>query len=135
MSWKTQIGKSIQSHRDMMGSWVTYQITPCAKPRMTQRDVWKKRPCVLKYRSFKDQCVEAKLELFESMAIRFYLPMPASWSKKKVSEMLGRPHTQRPDLDNLTKGLLDILEEDSIIWRIDAAKYWSERGSIQIRKI
>ena len=29
-------------------------VTPVSKPRMTQRDKWKKRPCVLRYRAYCD---------------------------------------------------------------------------------
>ncbi len=30
-----------------------------------------------------------------------------SWSKKKAAEHMNRPHTQKPDLDNLVKSLKD----------------------------
>lgn len=30
-----------------------------------------------------------------------------SWSKKKTAERLNRPHTQKPDLDNLVKAIKD----------------------------
>ena len=35
----------------------TYQfnVNPVAKPRMTQRDKWKKRPVVDKYYAYKDE--------------------------------------------------------------------------------
>ena len=33
-----------------------YPIIPLGKPRMTQRDKWAKRPAVLRYRAFKDEC-------------------------------------------------------------------------------
>jgi Holliday junction resolvase RusA-like endonuclease len=32
---------------------------------------------------------------------------PPSWSKKKVEALMGRPHTQKPDLDNCLKAVLD----------------------------
>ncbi|GAG23977.1 unnamed protein product, partial [marine sediment metagenome] len=31
------------------------KVTPNTKPRMTKRDKWKKRPCVIKYRKFCDE--------------------------------------------------------------------------------
>ena len=37
--------------------WI--DITPVAKPRQTRSDVWKKRPCVVKYRQFADDLREA----------------------------------------------------------------------------
>ena len=33
-----------------------YHITPVPKPRMTQADRWRKRPCVVRYFAFCDEC-------------------------------------------------------------------------------
>ncbi len=33
---------------------ITVHIEPMGAPRMTQRDRWAKRPCVLRYHAFKD---------------------------------------------------------------------------------
>jgi Holliday junction resolvase RusA-like endonuclease len=58
--------------------------------------------------------------------IIFYMEMPKSWSQKKRIEMLGEPHRQKPDLDNLIKALGDALYgDDSGIASIKAAKVWS----------
>lgn len=63
----------------------------------------------------------------------FHIQMPKSWSKKKKIEMLGTPHQQKPDRDNLLKGLQDVLcEEDSYIYDGRVAKYWAEKGCIEI---
>jgi len=59
--------------------------------------------------------------------------MPKSWSKKKKAEMLGQPHQQKPDIDNLLKALMDaVLPEDSHIYDIRATKYWGNVGGIDI---
>jgi Holliday junction resolvase RusA-like endonuclease len=113
----------------------TYLITPVAKPRMTRADKWKQRPKVLKYRAFCDEVRLNKVELPESGAsITFHLPMPKSWSKKKRSEMLSKPHQQVPDLDNLLKALSDaVYSDDCRIWHYkDLKKLWSENGYIEI---
>jgi len=112
-----------------------YHITPVPKPRMTQRDKWKQRPCVMEYRAFKDKLRFAKLVLPESFCVTFFMPMPASWSQKKKAAMEGKPHKGRPDLDNLTKGLLDFLPEDSHVWRIHGQKVWAYEGAILIEEI
>lgn len=113
-----------------------YHIAPVPKPRMTQRDKWKSRPTVLRYHAFKDQCKAAGIELQQSgMVIVFNMPMPKSWSKKKKAEMIGKPHQQKPDLDNLVKALFDAcLAEDCEIWQFEASKVWAETGSILIRE-
>lgn len=77
-----------------------YKITPCPKPRMTARDKWKQRPPVLRYRAFKDEVRAKGLSVPTSGAhVRFILPMPKSWSKKRKTEMNGRAHQQKPDVD------------------------------------
>ena len=114
-------------------------ITPHTKPRMTRSDKWKKRPCVVAYREFKDKlrekCSEAGLtELKPQLqTLIFYIPMPESWSKKKKQEMLDKPHQQSPDLDNLCKGFWDaMLTQDNYIYSIrgELGKYWAEEGMI-----
>ena len=35
-----------------------FTVTPIGKPRMTQRDRWAKRDCVLRYYAFKDSIKE-----------------------------------------------------------------------------
>jgi Holliday junction resolvase RusA-like endonuclease len=113
-----------------------YNITPVAKPRMTQGDKWKKRPKVTRYRAFKDQVALNKIELSECGArVLFLIPMPKSWSKKKKGEMIGKPHKQKPDLDNLIKALGDaVYKDDSVIWNITATKRWWDTGMISIEK-
>jgi Holliday junction resolvase RusA-like endonuclease len=118
-----------------MSEWNHYDFGVVPKPRMTRADKWKKRKCVVKYRDFKDRCREARVEIPESLEVMFLIPMPPSWSNKKAAEMNGEPHQQKPDVDNLVKGLLDTLAEDSNIWRVNAAKYWSIDPSFSIREI
>lgn len=114
-----------------------YDITPVSKPRMTQRDKWAKRKPVLEYFAYKQECKLKGVELPESnYHVTFILPMPSSWSKKKRAEMNGKPHQQRPDKDNLEKGLLDALfDDDSTVWDGRVTKLWGEKGLIKIDEI
>lgn len=116
---------------------ITFNVTPVGKPRMTQRDKWKKRPPVLRYYQFKDEINLAAKQIdyvpADELKLVFYLPMPKSWSYKKRREMRGRPHQQKPDTDNLTKAFKDALcEDDSYIWHEDCAKYWDHEGRIEV---
>lgn len=113
-----------------------YLITPMGKPRMTRSDKWKQRPEVLRYRAFKDEVRLNKVSLPESgYHITFVIPMPQSWSKKKKTEMNGKPHQQKPDKDNLEKALLDaIFEDDCLIWDGRVSKVWGETGKIIIKE-
>ena len=67
----------------------------------------------------------------------FYLPMPASWSKRKRAALLHSPHCQKPDLDNLAKAVLDglqpIIGDDCRVWQFGVLrKLWAEHGGIGI---
>ena len=111
-----------------------YNITPVPKPRMTQRDKWAKRPAVLRYRAFCDEVRLKGVRVPEAGAhIKFGIPMPKSWSKKKRERMQSAPHQQKPDIDNLTKALLDAVhKDDSGIWDLRTTKCWDEKGWISI---
>ena len=104
-----------------------YHIEPVAKPRQTRSDKWKKRPCVLRYRAFADECRLQNVDVYNGCSIIFYIKMPKSWSKKKKEQMVLKPHTQKPDLDNLLKSLMDaVLPEDSHIHHISGLeKRWA----------
>lgn len=112
-------------------------IVPCAKPRMTQRDRWKQRPAVERYRDFCDRlrawAEDAHFVAPESgLSMLFLLPMPPSWPRKKREAMHGQPHQQRPDKDNLEKAVWDaLLCEDSRVWHTNSVqKRWSHQGAI-----
>lgn len=114
----------------------TYNIVPVGKPRMTQSDKWKKRPAVLRYRAFADEVRLKVKDLPIPFHVIFIIPMPKSWSKKKRREMLGEPHRQRPDLDNILKGFLDALfEDDAGVWDGRATKLWGDVGQIIVSRI
>ncbi|MBH2937751.1 RusA family crossover junction endodeoxyribonuclease [Serratia marcescens] len=115
----------------------TYSIIPVPKPRMTQRDRWALRPPVLRYRAFCDEVRHNRISLPESgYHVTFVMPMPPSWSKKKRAEMVGKPHQQKPDADNLLKALMDaIYSEDCAVWDVRVTKRWGNAGEIIIKEI
>ena len=117
---------------------IALPVDPVAKPRMTRQDKWKQRKCVMKYRAYKDE-LNLRLKPYGEIdlnfsGIRFVIPMPKSWSQKKRDEMNGQPHTQKPDVDNLLKGLMDaLMEDDSGVHTVSIQKVWGEEGGITIR--
>ena len=48
-----------------------------------------------------------------SLDVSFIMPMPKSWSKKKRAAMDGKPHTARPDIDNLPERRLHGVRRES----------------------
>ena len=110
---------------------------PVGKPRMTQRDKWKKRPAVLRWLTYKDE-VTLKAGPF-SLPIQGYWMIftfkpPRSWSTKRAVEMFGAPHMQKPDKDNLEKGIMDIFlpDDDSKVYDGRVSKQWGVRRNLEI---
>lgn len=112
-----------------------YEVAPTAKVRQTQSDKWKKRPCVMRYRAFADRLRALGCVLKDNDAVAFHMEMPASWSHRKRAQMEGKPHRQRPDLDNLVGGLMDAIMPDSdshISMLSSIRKVWARTPAIEI---
>ena len=93
-----------------------------------------------KYNKYKEALkIEAARVGFEmpmsGIWIKFYMPMPKSWSKKKRMRMNFEPKQSMPDLSNLIKAFEDgLLKQDNAIWDYRVSKYWydGEKGYIEI---
>lgn len=102
----------------------------CAAPRQSRRDKWAPSPQVLKYRAFKDLLNLRKPEDLplspDALHIFVTVAVPASWSVKRKAAMLGQPHRQKPDSDNLLKAVADGLypDGDQGIWDEAVTKHW-----------
>lgn len=112
-------------------------ITPKPKPRMVRSDAWRKRKVILDYWEYKDKlkllAAQNNIVIGDVLGVAFVMPMPASWSEKKRKEMDGKPHQNKPDLDNNIKAVSDILlEEDCRVWKYDPPPYkiWGRVGKI-----
>lgn len=114
-------------------------IIPMGAPRQTARDRWgtNKRPVVERYHAYRD---ELRLKYHgtypERVSLIFYMPMPASWSKKKRERMVSTPHQVKPDGDNLQKAVQDALcVEDGYVWEAHVIKIWSATPGVEITEI
>lgn len=59
--------------------------------------------------------------------------MPQSWSKKEKELHDGKPHQQKPDIDNYLKALMDALcVTDEYVYDVHCSKYWAREGSIEL---
>ena len=114
-----------------------FNVDPCCKPRMTRRDKWAKRPCVVKWWAFKDAIVQQRGDyIFPACGtyLCFFIPMPKSWSEKKKKKMYLRPvqMKRKYDIDNLVKAFLDAVcaDDDGYVWDIHPVKRWGKFGRI-----
>lgn len=108
------------------------EIEPCSAPRMTRRDTWKKRPCVVRYFAFRDELRSKILVMPDPPILIFTIRMPDSWSEKKKRAMDGSPHLVKPDVDNLQKAVMDAMfSSDSHLWSVWSLKRWGRTGSIE----
>lgn len=108
---------------------ITVYGDPVAKPRMTKRDKWKQRPCVLAYRAWADVArmmafrknVKATLSKPTSLTVRAYFDYGKTHR--------AGPHTVKADLDNVCKAVMDALfMNDQMIYRLTAEKLWCDGG-------
>lgn len=115
---------------------VSFDITPIGYKRMTRFS--KFNPEMQSYYVYKGMvgalAIQKRFKLPDQFQVVFIVPMAPSWSKAKRELMEGRPHQQKPDVDNLLKALLDALRPgaDQTIWDVSARKLWGNKGSISI---
>lgn len=116
-------------------------VKPMGKPRMTRADVWKKRPCVVRYREFCDKIRMAArkagkvppMESVDLISITSVFAYPKSWKAKKREEMRNQRHRYKPDVDNIAKGIMDALfHEDSGIADLHAYKRWGNEDCVTV---
>lgn len=72
------------------------------------------------------------------VAIHCYFPIAKSLSKKKRFALIGKPHTSRPDCDNIAKTIIDALNrlafyDDSAICELRITKMYSESPCVDVR--
>lgn len=68
---------------------------------------------------------------------QFHFPIPKSLSRKKYYGLIGTPHTNKIDIDNVIKFFLDIGNEilwsdDCLCWKLTASKTYSDKPRVVI---
>ena len=109
---------------------ITVPIQAIGKPRMTRKDRWAKRLCVVKYYQWADDFRSLVGDIPNDPTIinfKAYIPFPKSYSKKKRRELEGKPHRVKPDLDNCLKSIMDVLlKNDQGIYKSTCEKVWTD---------
>ena len=68
------------------------------------------------------------------LRIECLFAMPVSWSKAKRAKHFGKPHTQKPDGDNVAKAVMDgltlagVWPDDAVVWSLEIRKVWAVQG-------
>lgn len=113
---------------------------PMGKPRMTRRDKWAKRDCVVRYREWADRLRAAAgkvppAERVVELSWKATFEPPQSWSKKRRVASIGQLHRSKPDRDNVDKAILDALypKGDSGIARGTIEKRWGWEDGLEIK--
>lgn len=111
---------------------------PAPRPRVTKWGTYNPP----KYTAYKKAIsllaskeVKERLRGAVKMEIVFQFKKPKSWTKKKKAAAYW--HTQKPDNDNLLKGIKDALngiayKDDAQVCDVTALKIWGERDMIMI---
>ena len=134
-----------------MTSWqIVYYGQPAGMPRMRTRRtkfgvlhyVPPKAPGTLFRNAIRLKAVEQeKLVGPVCLRIECLFAMPVSWSKAKRAKHNGKPHTQKPDGDNVAKAVMDgltlagVWPDDAVVWSLTISKVWSVQGFCTITAV
>lgn len=71
------------------------------------------------------------------VTMEFHMPIPKSWAKVKQKRALHKPHSSRPDVDNLLKFVDDSLnsilwQDDAIIYEVHIRKFYSDEPKTRL---
>ena len=119
--------------------FIVVPIKPIGAVRLVASDRWAKRPRAVMYFDWKN---EFKLIINQSPMLQKAIEeikniggieiiskhsLSESWSGVKKKELYGMPMTQKPDWDNVAKGILDLMfKEDSFIHKASVGQYWCD---------
>lgn len=124
---------------------ITIDVIPQGAVRMTNRSKWV-NAYAQRYMNYKKMIgwavrehIKTAIDAPVSVRMRFYYPIPKSWSKAdKENARAGRKRpVVKPDIDNVVKGCFDAL--NGIAWKDDnrvveesSSKWYSDTPRIEI---
>ena len=101
---------------------------PKSRPRFSNGHAYTPRRTAEYEKGIADATADMRFSGAVSLQVGFFMPIPKSWSQKKKTEKCGKPHTSKPDTDNLLKALLDGMSgcwwDDSIVFDVRAVKLY-----------
>ncbi len=114
------------------------QIEKGAKSPVAANYWYNKRKRYLKYIEWRDELKrECNRVLYFPQTsgywLKFFIPMPKSWSIKKKNKFRFEPCLKKEDTSNFVKAYEDALfKDDSVIWDFRASKFWADIGYIEV---
>lgn len=117
------------------------QVDAGAEKPVSEKCYLNRKNYILKYfdykRKVKELFLKSGLKVFptDNIWVRFYIPTPPSWSKKKKNKHSFEKHESKPDVTNIFKSLEDSCsEDDKLNWDYRASKFWIDlkEGYIEI---
>lgn len=118
-------GKPLGKGRPRLGRYSTYT------PEKTKNYEEYVKLCYMNKYNIKQTPTEKPLKA----KITAFFEVPTSYSKKKKKELIGQPHTTRPDIDNIVKIILDSLnglayKDDNQIAKLEVEKVYGEEAKV-----
>ena len=102
-------------------------VEPMGAPRMTRRDRWAKRPCVVAYHAFCDAIRAAAGTMPPASRVEC-ISVQAFFHDEKNEHAECEPYRKKPDWDNVFKGVVDALwEDDQKLGDVGSSgRYWTK---------
>lgn len=121
------LGKPIGKARPRVSRWGTY--TP---EKTVNYENFIKLCFIEKYKNFIP--LETNLKIY----IKAIFEVPQSYSNKKKKELLGKPHNKKPDIDNVSKSILDALnkiafKDDNLVTKLEVEKIYGEQAKVLVQ--
>lgn len=123
----------------MIEFWILGTPVAKARPRMTRSGHVYTPQKTLDFERLVAECVRncKPIEGAVHVDIVAWFEPAKSWSKKKREAALWTPHTQRPDIDNLVKAILDGLNgcafaDDAQVAKITCVKKWGDSARTEV---
>ena len=118
-------GQPVGKGRPRLGRYSTYT------PEKTKNYEEYVKLCYMNKYNIKQTPTEKPLKA----KITAFFEVPASYSNKKKKELIGQPHTKRPDIDNIVNIILDSLnklayKDDNQIAKLEVEKLYGEEEKI-----
>lgn len=139
---RTQAPQKVESCTKGLDERICVPIEPMGAVRLSSSDRWSKRPVAQRYFDWKNRFklilsqsdllkeMVSQIEKSGTITIIARHSVPESWPEKKKNAHYGIPMKSKPDWDNVSKAVCDVLfKQDSFLYRANVMQYYVLKGS------